>query len=236
LTILNATAVTSFSSSSIAQIKGIFHLEDLTLLSTLQMSELTAVKTIEFISLPNLGSLTFSAGVTSAQSVTISNTFLGSLAGLNMTTVTTLQVDNNPHLTEYTSNIGNITSSATFNANGAGLAVSFPLLTWAANLTFRDIGSVSLPSLQVINGSLGFYENSLTSISASNLTTVGSFATGVGSLAFVDNTALTNISMNALKSVGGADQIANNTVLNAIAFPALVDVGGAIDFSGNFTT
>jgi hypothetical protein len=55
-------------------------------------------------------------------------------------------------------------------------------------------------------------------------------------LAFVDNTALTNISMDALKSVGGADQIANNTILAAISFPALVDVGGAIDFSGNFTT
>jgi hypothetical protein len=52
----------------------------------------------------------------------------------------------------------------------------------------------------------------------------------------VANTALTNISMNALKSVGGAAQVANNTLLNAISFPALVDVGGAIDFSGNFTT
>jgi hypothetical protein len=236
LTILNATAVTSFSSPSIAQIKGTFHLEDLTLLSTLSMGALTAVKAINFVSLPNLGSLTFSSTVTSAQSVTISNTFLGSLAGLNMTTVTTLQIDNNPHLTEFTSNIGNISNVATFNANGAGLAVSFPHLTWAENMTFRDVGSVDLPSLQVINGSLGFYENSLNIISLPNLTTVGSFATGVGSLAFVDNTALTNISLNALKSVGGADQIANNTILNAIAFPALVDVGGAIDFSGNFTT
>ncbi|KAE9377743.1 hypothetical protein N431DRAFT_461328 [Stipitochalara longipes BDJ] len=236
LTILNATALTSFSSSSIEQIKGTFHVEALTLLSTLQMNVLTAVKTINFVSLPNLGSLTFSSGVTSAQSVTVSNTFLNTLAGINVTTVTTLQVDNNPHLIEFTSQLGNISSAAVFNANGANLAVSFPFLTWASNLTFRDVGSVDLPSLQVINGSLGFYENSLETINLPNLTTVGSFATGVGSLAFVDNTALTNISVNALKSVGGADQIANNTLLSSISFPALVDVGGAIDFSGNFTT
>lgn len=236
LTILNATALTSFSSSSIAQIKGTFHAEDLTLLSTLSMSVLTAVKTIEFISLPNLGSLTFSSVVTEANSVTVSNTFLSSLVGLNVTTVQTLQIDNNPHLVEFTSQAGNISSAAVFDANGAGLVVSFPSLTWAANLTFRDVGSVALPSLQVINGSLGFYENTLSSISCPNLTSVGDFATGVGSLAFVDNTQLTNISMNALKSVGGADQIANNTILDGISFPALVDVGGAIDFSGNFTT
>jgi hypothetical protein len=232
----NATGVTSFSSSTIGQIKGTFHLEDMTLLSSLKMSMLTAVKAIEFISLPNLGSLTFPATITSATSVTVSNTFLSTLAGLNVTSVKVLQVDNNPHLTQYTSNIGNISSAAVFNANGADLAISFPLLTWAANMTFRDVGSVSLPSLQVINGSLGFYESSVESLSATNLTSVGNFATGVGSLAFVANTVLTNISMNALKSVGGAAQVANNTLLNAISFPALVDVGGAIDFSGNFTT
>jgi hypothetical protein len=236
LTIVNATGLTSFSSASIAQIKGAFHVEALTLLSSLKMSLLTAAKTIDFVSLPNLGKLTFPANVTSASSVTISNTFLSTLAGIEVASLATLQIDNNNHLLDFTSQLGNISSAAVFNANGAGLALSFPLLTWAANLTFRDVGSVLLPSLQVINGSLGFYESSVESISAPNLTSVGNFATGSGSLAFVANTALTNISMNALKSIGGADQIANNTILNAIAFPALVDVGGAIDFSGNFTT
>lgn len=236
LTINNATGITSFSSSTIGQIKGAFHLEALTLLSSLQMSLLTAVKTINFVSLPNLGLLTFPATLTSANSITISNTFLNSLVGINVTSIQTLQIDNNPHLVEFTTQIANISSAAVFNANGANLAISFPSLKWAANMTFRDIGSISIPSLQVINGSLGFYESSLQTITANNLTSVGSFATGAGSLAFVQNNALTNITMNALKSVGGADQIANNTVLNAISFPALVDVGGAIDFSGDFTT
>jgi len=90
--------------------------------------------------------------------------------------------------------------------------------------------------LAVVNGSLGFYESSIDSVNAPNLTSVGNFATGQGSMAFVMNTALTNISMPLLKTVGGANQIANNTELHGIAFPALTSVGGAIDFSGNFTT
>ncbi len=208
----------------------------LTLLSNLEFDKLTTVKIIDFVSLPALSALQFPATVSSAESVTVSNTFLNTLNGINLNTVATLQIDNNLHLTSFSTQVGNITSSATINANGQGLTVTFPNLIWAANLTFRNIASVNIPSLAVINGSLGFYETDLETISAPNLTTVGDFATGQGSLAFVDNTALTNISMPLLQSVGGADQIANNTDLHAIAFPALTDVGGAIDFTGNFTT
>jgi hypothetical protein len=236
LTVNNASGLTEFSSASIGQIKGTFTLEDLTLLSTLQFNMLTAVKAISFVSLPALSSLLFPATVSSAKSVTISNTFLSTLDGINLDTVDTLQIDNNNHLTTFSTQVGNITISAIINANGQGLTVTFPNLIWAANLTFRDVASVSIPSLAVVNGSLGFYESSVDTISAPNLTSVGNFATGQGSLAFVDNTALTNITMPLLQSVGGADQIANNTDLHSISFPALVDVGGAIDFTGNFTT
>jgi len=121
-------------------------------------------------------------------------------------------------------------------ANGQQLDVSLPNLIWAADMTFRAINSVSIPSLAVVNGSLGFYDSFVPSIFAPNLTSVGNTATGKGSLAFVDNVKLTNISMPHLVNVGGADQIANNTILSSISFADLQTVGGAIDFSGNFTT
>lgn len=229
LVVNNATGLTSLASSTIAQIEGTFSLTDLTLLSNLQFGDLTAVKTIDFSGLPTLSQLQFSSTVSEAESVTISNTFLGSLDGIDLATVATLNINNNLHLTSFTTSIANITQSAVFNANGQGLVVQFPNLIWAANLTFRDITNLTISSLEAVNGSLGFYETSLASISAPNLTSVGS------SLAFVDNTALTNISMDRLSSVGGADQIANNTLLGAISFPSLADVGGAIDFTGNFT-
>jgi hypothetical protein len=168
--------------------------------------------------------------------VTISNTFLSTLDGINLNTVDTLQIDNNNRLKTFSTQVANITSGLNINANGNSLEVTFPNLIWAANMTFRNISSISIPSLAAVNGSLGFYGNYMTSIAAPNLTSVGSFSDGRGSLAFVANTKLANISMPLLKSVGGADQISNNTDLGAISFPALSTVGGAIDFSGNFTT
>ena len=235
ITILNATALTSFTSHTIGQIGGNFHMEDLTVLSGLNLPLLTAVKTITFVGLKALSSFTFGS-VTSASSITISNTFLDSLDGFDLSTVGTLQIDNNAHLTNFTSNVANITTTAVFDANGGTLNVQFPELIWAANLDFRNVEIVNIDKLQVVNGSLGFEETSLSIISAPNLTTVGKFSTGVGSLTFNQNVQLTNISMNALTSVGGAIQIANDTILNTISFPGLKDVGGAIDFSGNFTT
>ncbi|KAH9222797.1 hypothetical protein DL95DRAFT_502223 [Leptodontidium sp. 2 PMI_412] len=239
-TISGSVVIGSSASSAISldgpqQIKD-FNLFNLTLLSTLQMSTLTTVKTFTWVALPALPSLSFGGPVSKADSVTVSSTFLSTVSGINLNTVSTLQIDNNNNLRQFDSQIANITNSLNINANGKLLAVTFPSLIWAANMTFRNISSIKIPSLATVNGSLGFYGNYMDSIAAPNLTSVGNFATGIGSLAFVANSKLANTSFPVLKSLGGADQIANNTDLNAISFPALTSVGGAIDSSGNFTT
>jgi hypothetical protein len=236
LTCENAGGLTSFGSTTIGSIGGAFTLTNLTLLSTLNMAALTSVKTIDWTALPALPGLTFGSTVSKATSVTISNTFLSTLDGINLGTVATLQIDNNNRLRTFSTQVANITSAVNINSNGNSLEVSFPNLIWAANMTLRNVSSISIPSLATVNGSLGFYGNYMTDIAAPNLTSVGSTATGQGSLAFVANGKLANISMPLLKSVGGADQIANNTDLDSISFPSLSVVGGAIDFSGNFST
>jgi aspartate 1-decarboxylase len=236
LTVENAGGLTSFGSTSLGSIGGTFTLTNLTLLSTLSFGDLTSVKTIAWTALPALSSLTFPSTISKATSVTISNTFLSTLDGINLDTVSVLEIDNNNRLTTFSTQVANITSSVNINANGNNLVVSFPNLIWAANMTFRNVSSVSIPSLATINGSLGFYGNYMTNIAAPNLTSVGSTATGAGSYAFVANAKLANISMPLLATVGGAFQIANNTGLTGIDFPALTTVGGAIDFSGNFST
>jgi hypothetical protein len=236
LTSQSAGGLVSLSSTSISSIGGEFRLFNLTFLSTLQFDALTSVKTIYWEALPALPSLAFSGPLSKADSVTISNTFLTTLSGINLNTVGTLQIDNNNNLKAFDTQIANITNAVNINANGNLLAVTFPNLIWAANMTFRNVSSVKIPSLATVNGSLGFYGNYMDSIAAPNLTSVGNFATGVGSLAIVANGKLANITFPALRSVGGADQIANNTALNAISFASLTSVGGAIDFSGNFTT
>ncbi|KAH7356686.1 hypothetical protein BKA65DRAFT_212403 [Rhexocercosporidium sp. MPI-PUGE-AT-0058] len=232
----SAGGLVSITSTTIGSIGGEFRLFNLTFLSTLQFDALTSVKTIYWEALPALPSLNFGGPLSKADSVTISNTFLTTLSGINLNTVGTLQIDNNNSLKQFDTQIANITNAVNINANGNQLAVTFPNLIWAANMTFRNVSSVKIPSLATVNGSLGFYGNYMDSIAAPNLTSIGNFATGVGSLAIVANGKLSNITFPALKSVGGADQIANNTALNAISFASLTSVGGAIDFSGNFTT
>jgi hypothetical protein len=98
------------------------------------------------------------------------------------------------------------------------------------NMTFRNCSSISIPSLEKINGSMGFFGNDIVEFIGSNLTTVGK------DLSFISNTALTNISLPLLKSVGGGFTVANNTKLEQVdGFPALQKVVGAVDFNGNFS-
>ncbi|TVY50006.1 Protein ecm33 [Lachnellula occidentalis] len=233
----NATALTSLSSSSISEITGIFHLDSLTVLSTLSFSELTSVGSIEWSALPVLQQLTFPSFIKKAKDVLITNTFLSSLEGINLDSVETLNINNNGRLTSFSTQVANITGLLNIEANGKSLAVEFPNLETAANMTFRNCSSISIPSLKTVNGSLGFYGNYIESLAAPNLTTLGSTTeTNTGSFALVANGMLSNISFPQLSSIAGAFQIANNTKLYNISFPEVSQVGGAIDFAGNFST
>lgn len=232
----DAGGLTSLGSTSIASIGGTFALNNLTLLSTLSMGALKSANAIHWVALPALSQLNFPATVTRAKNVAISNTFLSTLDGINLETVQSLEIDNNNRLKTFSTQITNVTTSLNINANGNNLDVSFPNLIRAANMTFRNVSTISIPSLAIVDGSLGFYGNYMPSISAPNITSVGSKADGQGSLAIVANAKLANISMPLLKNVGGAVQIANNSALTGISFPELTYVGGAIDFSGNFST
>lgn len=234
----NAGALTSLGSTTITSIGGEFTLTNLTLLSTLNMAALKSVGSIKWSALPAISALSFTAVVTTAKSVLITNTFLSSLDGINLQTVATLDINNNNRLKKFDTQVANVTELLQIDSNGQALEVSFPNLIWAANATFRNASSVSIPSLAVVNGSLGFYGNNFESIAAPNLTTVGSKSDGGagGGIAFVANADLANISFPLLSTVAGAAQVANNSALASLEFPALSTVGGAIDFSGNFTT
>jgi hypothetical protein len=236
LTCLNAGGLTSLGSATLGSISGQINLQNLTTLSTLQFSDLTSVGSINFIALPALSEFTFTSTISKAASVVISNTFLSTLDGINLATANTIEINNNDYLREFSTQVANITTSIDINSNGNALVVSFPNLIWAGNMTIKNTSSVSIPSLHVVNGSLGLYGNGFASISAPNLTAIGNTATNAGGLAIVGNSALTNFSFPVLADVGGGAQVANNTGLSDIDFPALSIVGGAIDFTGNFSS
>ncbi|KAK4986164.1 cell wall protein Ecm33 [Elasticomyces elasticus] len=226
----NVTQMTQLSASSLETITHQFGLNGLTILSTLNFPRLTNVDTIQWEALPALQGLSFTTGVQTAASVSIQNTELNSLNGINLQVVDKMIIANNPYLNDITAHLGNITTALTVEANGRNLSVNFPNLLWAFNMTFRNCSRVNIPSLASLNGSLGFYSNEIQSLMAPNLTTVG------GSLSFVSNTMLTNISLPSLTTVNGGFQLANNTMLASIdGFPHLKTVAGALDFNGNFT-
>ncbi|GAB7351982.1 hypothetical protein MBLNU459_g2507t1 [Dothideomycetes sp. NU459] len=226
----NVTQLTQISGSSLETITETFNLNGLTILSTLNFPRLTNVDSIQWEALPALQGLSFTTGVQTASTLNIQNTQLNSLAGIDLQVVDTVYIVNNDYLQDINMQLGNITEALTIGSNGNNVSAIFPNLIWANNMTIRNATSVSLPSLESVNGSLGFYSNEFSMLSAANLTTVG------GSLSFVSNQDLTNVSMPMLKTVNGGLQVANNTEFKVVnGFPALATIGGALDFYGNFT-
>ncbi|KAF2864128.1 hypothetical protein K470DRAFT_225266 [Piedraia hortae CBS 480.64] len=225
----NVTQLTSLSADSLQTIGDTFSLNGLTVLANLNFPQLTKVDTIDWTALPALQGLSFSTGVQQANQVSIQNTQLNTLAGINLETVTSIIIANNNYLDEINMQLGNVTERLILEANGRNVSAIFPNMMWAYNITMRNVSTVSTPSLASINGSMGFYANFFDSVAAPNLTTVG------GSLSFVSNANAQNLSFPQLKKVGGGLGVQNNTALKAISFPQLQSVGGAVDFYGNFT-
>lgn len=222
------------SAPEIAVIEGKFNLTSLTVLNRLSFPALRSVGEIYWQTLPALTSLEFTAEVTQADGITITDTNLESLQGINLVTVARFNLNNNRYLREVKVQLANITDSLSIEFNSPSVVASFPNLTWANNATFRSCGSVDLPSLTTVNGSLGFFENTFESFRAPKLTEVGTGTEG-GDVTFANNNNLNNVSMPVLKTIYGTLQIVNCSAIDEIAgFPALSVVHGSIDVSGEF--
>ncbi|ODV92153.1 hypothetical protein CANCADRAFT_16899, partial [Tortispora caseinolytica NRRL Y-17796] len=229
LDVSQAVNLTSLSAPSLGTIGGTFQLVNLTVLNSLNFPQLSEVGTINWITLPNLYTISFASGVQKCESVLVADTALRSLSGISLSNVSALNINNNRQLSELVVQASSISGLCDISFNGRGVVASFPELIWARNLTFRDVANVSIPSLVKVNESLGFISNSFESIFALNLTEVG------GSFAIVNNNDLTSLSFPVLKEVGGGFQIANNSALtNLSSFPELETIGGAVDLLGSF--
>ena len=232
LIVENNGALISFSSSSIRTINGAFKLHNTTFLSTLGFTALSSVGSIDWVTLPQLGQLTFGTpGVTKAKSVLVADTFLSTLDGLNIVSLADMDINNNKRLTKFSSQLGNLTNVLRISANGLALSVDLPNLTWIANMTISNVTEFSIPSLAAVNGSARFDSNYFQSWNAPNLTAVQT-----GDVSFVSNPQLNNVTAPLLKSIGGGLTIANNTALEKInGFGALTEVGGAVALRGAFS-
>ncbi|KAJ5176331.1 Protein ecm33 [Penicillium canariense] len=222
--------VTDITATSLTSIGNAFNLEGLTRLTMLSFAQLNSVGSINWNALPKLQSLNFDAGVTDAGDVSIQNTGLTDLTGISLKTVGQFDIENNRDLKKINiNNLQNATDLINFAGNYDGLEIELPNLGTGTNMTFRNISSISVPSLEKLTGQLGFWGTDFQTFSAPNLTSTGD-------LVFNDNSQLSNISMPALTKVDGGFTIARNDKLRTIDLPKLKTVSGAIDFSGMFNT
>lgn len=236
LTCLNNAGLISLSAPTLKKVGGIFKLEGLAVLSTLDMSSLNEVKELQLLHLGGLSRLGFGTeGIKTADRVEISDTRLNAIEGVNVQSLAKMDINNNKHLAKFDSSIRNLTDVLNINANGLGGAdggfqVAMPNLEWIANMTISNVTEFKVPSLTNVTGNMRFDSNFFESFSAANLTEVKD-----GEFSFVSNSNLKNISLPMLERVGGGFTIANNTDLTKVnGFPALKDIGGAVALRGSF--
>lgn len=225
-----AVKLIGLSGTSLGSISGTMKFTSLTTMSSLEFPSLSSVGAISWTTLNALQQLTFTTGITKAKSVFITDTALTNLDGINLATVDSFEITNNAYLRKIDTQVGNISQALIINNNGPNLALTFPNLIWAFNMTVRNVSSLSIPSLKVVNSTFGVYGSYMESVIAPNLTKVG------GDVAFVADSSLTNISMPLLETIGGGLLIANNSkLLDITGFKSLKSAAGAISISGNFT-
>lgn len=233
LKILDNRVLESFKSNDLTIVGGAFTMLNVTRLSSLQLPSLSKVKSLNWQTINALDTASIGPpGLTEAEEVIISDTFLSSLDGIDLTSVTNMDINNNRRLVEFSTQLGTLSNRLNIQANGQDLVVSMPNLKWIANMTIANVSSISVPSLAVVNGSARFDSNSFQSFSAPNLTQTKS-----GDISFVGNAFLSNITLPKLTLIGGGLLIANNTALETIdGLPQLKTVGGAVKMFGSFKT
>jgi hypothetical protein len=220
--------VTSLSADSLTDIGKNFTLTGFTGLSQLSFGKLGSIGAVYWEALPQLQSLDFGEGVTEIGDVSVINTGLTSLDGFALKTVGDFNIEDNNALKMINLNdLTNATGLINFSGNDNELNIELPNLQGAKGLTFRNVSSVTVPSLESSDGQLGFWGTGLSNFTAMNLTQTGD-------LIFNDNPYLNNISMPNLTLVDGGFTIKKNKKLDSIDLPELTNVKGAIQFSGTF--
>jgi hypothetical protein len=229
MTIKGATGLKTINMPQLQTVGGSMTLLSLTVLASFSCPNLVSVDEISWTTLPLLQQLTFTKQVTNASSVTISDTNLQSLTGINLMTAETFNINNNKFLKAVDVQLTKVSGALTLSANAKGVNCSFSSLKSAANLTIGDAGQLTLPKLENVTNSLAFDSNTFETLELPKLTSVGDFSMS-------NNNQLTNVTATELKTVDGTFLLANNTALKVVdSFEALSSVTGAIDMSGVFT-
>ena len=197
LTCNNATKLDKISFHQLVTISGSFSLQGLTVLSDLKFDSHMEVGDMKFIDLPALEALDFSTGIVTADKVTISDTALRDLSGLELSTCTTLDVHSNPDLTSIELNdLANTTDSISVSSNGPGLKLNLRSLAASRSITLEDVDACDVPLLETLISSLDLSQNTFRSFSAPSLGFVVD-------IAIIHNPLLSHLEFPLLPEISG---------------------------------
>jgi len=232
LTLLNNALITGFSVNELTTVGGTLTLQNLTLLTSFTATVLTSVDKLHLQSLPALGSLTIGPpGITKANEVIVSDTFLEALSGIDVRDVKQMDINNNRRLKDFTTALRTVSGTLKISANNKLMAVTMNSLQWIQNMEIANVTTFEATALNVVNESAHFDFNYFEKFVAPNLT-----HTEEGDISFVGNSELQNITLTSLSAIGGGFTIANNTALKVVTgFPKLKTITGALKMKGNFT-
>lgn len=224
------TNLTSFAAPDLLVIDGNLTLTSCILLTDLTLGELNFVGDMKLEDLPNLQRLNFTSGIRTAGGVSIVNTGLATLDGLEITSASDgINISANTALTDITFSSLTNTSLFSIQANNPKMEVNLPSLAAVQDLTIENVTSLLTPGLYQVTGQLLIAGSSIDSFST------GPLKNG-GDIMFIDNPLLSNISMPDLTSLSGDLVITGNEALKQITgFTGLADVQGNIDVTGNYT-
>ncbi|CAG8516423.1 1082_t:CDS:10, partial [Scutellospora calospora] len=202
-----------------------------TSLTTLEFPLLQKVDTLTVKKLPSLTDLTFSAGLTEANNLEITETGARGIYGLNVKKMSSLRVHDNQQMENL--QIPNVKSIDTIYITGNGrgrLNLTTPYLDTVNDLTIKNAGSLAVSALSTISNNLVISENIFPSFTFQNLHSVA------GTITIDSNQFLKSTNFPELQTVGSALVISNNPSLEIISgFPKLGQIGGSVDVTGSFS-
>ncbi|ODV65474.1 putative GPI-anchored extracellular protein [Hyphopichia burtonii NRRL Y-1933] len=229
LTIQNATKAETLNAPSLQLVSGDLVITANTVLSTLNLAQLTTVGTFNLNALPALEKTGLSSGITSADEIIISDTGLTSLDGINVYKLKVFNVNNNGDIESIDSGLQKVTDTLSISYNAEKVDVSLDDLTEANVVYLQSINSLSVSNLTKITGSLSLDSNSIDKIEFKGLESVGK------SLSISENDDLEELDFPQLSSIGGALKVEDNEELSSFdGFPKLKTIGGSVVLSGKF--
>lgn len=231
LTVKNSSALIRLNAPNLSLVGGKLELNTLNSLTSLSFPKLETVETLKWQVLPILTFVNLDRGIKNINSVIMSDTSLTGFGGFNVETLKVLNINNNRFLENVESTVTEVTENLVIAANANNIKVSLPNLAWAKQLTIKDVESLDLESLQIVEKNADFSHNKFQELNLPNLKSTGH------TLSIIKNKYLNDVYFDKLSEVGGGFMIIDNEKLKSLDFfPELRSVGGAIEFHGDITS